>query len=302
MDKKLKSATSLLGRDDGEQVEHLSLRDLVPFQDHPFQIIECDEMDELIHSIANQGVATPIIVRPKGRGQYEIISGHRRKYACERLELPTIPAFIRDLDDDEATLFMVDTNIQRQTLLHSEKAFAYRMKVEALKRKAGRPKKNSVPVGHNFSGEENKVPVGHHLSAREELAKTSADSSVQIQRYIRLTYLSPDLLDLVDRKKLPFQTGVELSYLLDEEQEWVEQIMSEHGLTPTLAQAILLKAHSKEEDLTEPLARSILVKPKSRKKLTLKSDVSQFFPENTHPDQMEEVILMLLQNWSTQNP
>lgn len=287
MNNKLKSATSLLGKDDGEQVEHLSLTELVPFANHPFQVNDNPEMDELMTSIATQGVATPIIVRPHGRGQFEIISGHRRSHASKRLGLATIPAFIRDLDDDQATLYMVDTNIQRETLLFSEKAFAYRMKTEALKRKAGRPK--------------NSVPVEHHFKTRDFLAQTSADSSAQIGRYIRLTYLSPDLLDLVDRAKLPFRTGVELSHLTEDQQFWVEQIMAEQRVTPTLDQATLLKSHSKDATLTHALVEKILTKPKTHKKLTLQSDISQYFPKNTKPDQMEEVILMLLENWKTTN-
>ncbi len=288
-EKKMKSPTALLGHDDGEQVEALGLRELIPFQNHPFQVNEDSQLSELKESIARQGVATPIIVRPKGRGTFEIISGHRRVKACQLLGLETIPAFIRDLDDDAAILFMVDTNIQRESLLYSEKAFAYKMKMDALKRQGKRNDLSSSPVGAK-SGRTD-----------EQLAQENGESKNQIHRYIRLTELSPDLLALVDRKKLPFQTGVELSYLNQEEQVWVWDAMQELHANPSLEQAGKLKRFSRNGALSASVVLSTLdVKKSKAVKLSLKADMREFFPRDTSAKEMEAVILGLLQEWKDQ--
>lgn len=282
-----KIATGLLGQDDGEQVELFSLSELLPFHDHPFQVNQDQGLEELKESIALQGVATPILVRehPKQRGMYEIVAGHRRVEASRLLNLETIPGFIRDLDDDEAVLFMVDTNIQREQLRFSEKAFAYRMKLEALKRKAGRPAQNGGQVGH-------------HLKGRDILAEGTGDSARNIQRYIRLTYLEKALLDLVDAKSLPFLVGVELSYLKPSEQICLHQKMKDEGCKPSLAQATALKEASQGGGVTQEFLRTLFQEEKpKKKKLSLRSDVREYFPENTSSDEMEEVILDLLRRW-----
>ncbi len=371
--------TSLLGKDDGEQVEELSLGELLPFENHPFQVGEDRNFGELLESIGRQGVLTPILVRPKGRGTFEIISGHRRKKACEMLGLETIPAFIRDLPNEEATLHMVDANIQRESLLFSEKAFAYKMKLEALKEQIKRnsSEKKAVPVGHEAENtqleigvpvghrEENTqleigvpvghmgnntqleigvpvghmgnhtqlemgvpvghmgnhtqleigVPVGHRAEntqleigvplghrrktskrTRELLAENTPDSSVQIQRYLRLTYLHPELLAMVDVKKIPFQTGVELSYLKEGEQAFLLAVMKEKKQIPTLIQATELKQESQIGNLSEEKILAIFQKEKKRR-LQLQADMNQFFSEETSSAEMEAVILSLLERW-----
>lgn len=300
MDKKMKYASGLLGSDEGEQVEELNLSELKAFENHPFHVIEDENFTSLVESIAVQGVAMPIIVRPRGRGMFEIVSGHRRVKACEILGLETVPGFIRDLDDEEAVLFMVDTNIQREELLYSEKAFAYHMKMEALKRKAGRPKKNGVPVEHNSL--ENGVPVEHNLRTRELLAKNATDSAAQIQRYIRLTYLFPDLLTMVDKKKLAFQTGVELSYLTENQQKNLYEILRTLLVIPSLEQAKILRKQSQEGHFSEELVKTLL-QPGEKKpvKLSMQADMGKYFPPNTSKKEMEQVILQLLERWKTEN-
>lgn len=287
---KLKYASGLLGADDGEQVEELELSTLQPFAQHPFQVQEDENFHRLLDSIAHQGVAVPILVRPKGRGTFEIISGHRRVKASETLGKSTIPAFIRDLNQEEAVLFMVDTNIQRESLLFSEKAFAYRMKLEALKAQAKKKMETS--------GAKNPDPMGQNLSNRERLSQNSEDSSVQIQRYIRLTYLTKELLQWVDQKKLPFQTGVELSHLTEAEQTEVFHIMEQHKVKPTLSQSTQMKKLSQSGALTLEIMESILKTiPDTPVKLSFKGEIRSFFPENTSAQEMEQLILELLCQW-----
>lgn len=297
MNNQMKSPTGLLGKDDGEQVEELDLRELVPFANHPFQVLEDESMYQLMASIQENGVAVPIIVRPKGRGSFEIIAGHRRTKACQLLGLQHIPAFIRDLEDDEAVLYMVDTNIQREALLFSEKAFAYKMKMDALKSQGKRNDLTSDPVGQK-SEENTSDPLGQKLTARELLAKNTQDSGMQIQRYIRLTQLEPDLLRLVDMKKLPFQTAVELSYLKKEEQAELHTVMQSLKTKPTLDQAKKIRKYSMEAVLNEKMIEAILDVSSSKPvKLSLKADMRDYFPENTSKEDMEYVILELLKSW-----
>lgn len=279
----MKSATSLLGKDDGEQVEELQLRELIPFAEHPFQVREDDSLATLMDSIACQGVSVPVIVRPKGRGTFEIIAGHRRCKACELLGLESVPAFIRDLDDEEAVLSMVDTNIQRESLLPSEKAFAYKMKLEALSKTLEKMKAEGIT----------QLPQ----RSRERLAQNTEDSSVQIQRYIRLTHLIPSLLQAVDQKKLPFQTGVELSYLKEYQQQWLQVWMEEQGRKPSLTQATQIKEASQQESFTQQDLLALLEPKTVAKKLSLKADMSQYFPEGTTSVEMEEIIVQLLEQW-----
>lgn len=323
MNHKMKSPTSLLGNDDGEQVEELALTELIPFGNHPYRVEENQELAILMESIEKQGVTVPIIVRPKGRGIFEIVSGHRRSKASALLGLETIPAFIRDLDDDEAILAMVDTNIHRETLLFSEKAFAYRLKMEALKRKAGRPSKqpNQATEGESLDSEtesetlehqltwdsmgfppeqktESGANSGKRLKTRELMAQHFGESGVQIQRFIRLTELLPTLLDLVDLKKIPFQTGVELSYLKKEEQELVLEFMTEQKMVPSLEQATKLKKYSRTEALTASVVEMVLEQRKEKPlKLSMKTDMRAFFPQNTSQKEMENVVLQLLKEW-----
>ena len=252
-------------------IQDIELSKLFAFSNHPFKVFDDDKMEETKESIEKYGVLVPIIVRPKADGNYEIIAGHRRKRACELLELPTIPAIVRDLDDEESTIVMVDSNIQRENLLFSEKAFAYKMKLEAIKRKAGRPKNNSAQVGQNF--EKGKTSV-------EIVADEAGESRNQIKRYIRLTELITDLLEMVDERKIAFNTAVELSYL-------------------SQAQATKLKKYSGEGTLNETVIDSILSETVDKPvTVTLKSEkLTKYFPKNYSKEQMEDVITTLLEQW-----
>lgn len=281
-----KIPTALFSGNEGEKVKDVKLNQLSSFENHPFKVIEDDSLHELMESIENHGVSNPIIVRPKDRGEYEIISGHRRVKACELLEKETIPAFIRKLDDEEAIFQMVDTNIHREQILPSEKAFAYKMKLEAIKRQGERKDLTSEQV----------VPK---LSAREKVASESGEKSgIQISRYIRLTELIPDFLDLVDSKKLPFNTAVELSYLTHEEQENVHQTMEERALTPSQEQAVSLKKCSKEGNLSLNVIESILVPLQAKpKKMSVKFDRNKYFPQDTPKAEIEKIVTGLLEEW-----
>ncbi len=282
---KPKVATTLFGDEKEELVVQVKLYELKPFQNHPFKVLEDDSLTELLESIKDHGVSNPIIIRPKGQGEFEIIAGHRRAKACELLGLDTIPAMIRDLDDDEAVFQMVDTNIQRETLLPSEKAFAYKMKLDAIKRKAGRPVKNSCLVGTN-------------LRSDDTLAQGTDDSARNIQRFIRLTELILHFLDLVDGKKLPFQTAVELSYLTHEEQENVHHTMEQRALTPTLEQATAMKNCSKEGNLSLTVIESLLIPVETKpKRVAFKIDRNKYFPKDKPKAEIEELITTLLDNW-----
>ena len=250
-------------------------------------------MQEMAESVANHGILVPGIVRPRPEGSYELVSGHRRKRACELAGLDTMPVFVRELDDDEATLIMVDSNLQREKILPSEKAFAYRMKLGAMERKAGRPsKKNCVPVAHNFSGQK----------SRSILAQQVGESQDQIRRYIRLTYLLPALLQMVDENKLVLRPAVELSYLTQEEQGLLLDIMGREMVVPTLEQAQQLKMYSQGGQLTETKILVVLAHKKpAAMQVTLKKDrLKQYFPQTYTQKQMEDVIFSLLDDWKSQ--
>lgn len=225
-----------------EKVRNIPLNELHPFRDHPFQVVDDEKMEETVESIREYGVLVPIIARPKEEGGYEIISGHRRCHASEKAGLETIPTIVRDLDDDEATIIMVDTNLQRESLLPSERAKAYKMKMDAMKRKAGRPsKENSGQNVHQYFGQK----------TRDIIAQDTGESARTVQRYIRLTELIPDLLDMVDEKKINFNSAVEISHLTPEEQQLVHETIETEGHTPSVAQAQEIKRLSQKKQLNE---------------------------------------------------
>ena len=225
-----------------EKVQNIPLSELHPFRDHPFNVVDDDKMQETVDSIREYGVLVPIIARPKEAGGYEIVSGHRRCHASELAGLETVPVIVRNLDDDEATLIMVDSNLQRENLLPSERAKAYKMKMDAMKRRAGRPSKENVcQNGTNYFG----------VRSDEIMAQNSAESARTIQRYIRLTDLIPDLLDMVDDKKLNFNSAVEISYLPAEEQQLVHETIVSEAHAPTVAQAREIKKLSRKKELTD---------------------------------------------------
>ena len=244
------------------KIFQIPLTEIDEFPDHPFKVKMDEDMDQLVESIKERGVITPITLRQKEDGRYEIVSGHRRKKACEIAGLETVPAEVKTLSKDEAIILMVDSNLQRSTILPSEKAFSYKMRLEAMKRQAGRPSKdNLVPVGQNYS--------------REELSSQTGDSQTQIQRYIRLTELVPPLLDIVDEGKIAMRPAVELSYLKKEEQEYLLDAMAFADATPSHAQAIKMRNFSKEGKLTPEVIDSIMCEEKPNQKEKIKLNYSQ---------------------------
>ncbi len=272
----------------GGQFQEIALAELHPFKGHPFHVTDDEKMREMAESVSQHGVLVPGIVRRRPEGGYELVSGHRRKRACELAGLPAMPVFVRELDDDEATLIMVDSNLQREKILPSEKAFAYKMKLEAMKRKAGRP------------GNANCGPVGH--KSRDDLAEKSPDSARQIQRLIRLTCLHPALLQMVDNNKLVLRPAVELSYLTQEEQASLLEIMGKLAAVPTLEQAQRLKKYSQEGRLSPDVMDAVLGERRAAvSQVTLKKDcLKQYFPQSYTQKQMEDVIFSLLENWKSQ--
>lgn len=277
-----------------EKIQILPLSELHPFEGHPFQVRDDEEMDKMVDSVKEYGVMTPAIVRPRRDGGYEIVAGHRRCHASQRAGVDTMPCIVRDMDDDTAIILMVDSNCQREHILPSEKAKAYQMKLEAIKRKGGRPLKiNSGQLGQNLS----------QPYSVEKVADEAGESVKQVQRFIRLNKLTPDLMQLVDDGRLKTTPAVELSYLTPEEQEEFLSYMEEEGCTPSLSQAQKLKAASKESVLTKDKihgimsARSPSVKPREPQLTIAVSKVERYFPKGFSSEQMESTILKLLENY-----
>lgn len=272
-----------------ERVQEIPLDQLKPFRNHPFKVRDDQRMLDTVDSIREYGVLVPAIARPDPEGGYELISGHRRKRGCEMAGLQTMPVIIRNLDDDAAVLVMVDSNIQREELLPSERAFAYRMKLEAIERVKGRPKK----VGQV-------VPDFQGKRSTEIVADGTGESYKQVQRYIRLTELIPELLDMVDERKLAFNPAVEVSYLRRDEQRMLLEAMDAEQTTPSLSQAQRLKKFSQEGRLTEEAMSAIMSEEKKSEmdKVTLRSDtLHKYFPKSYTPKQMEQTIIRLLDVW-----
>ena len=273
-----------------ERVQSIRLSALVPFKEHPFKVVDDEAMLRTTESIAQYGVLTPLIARPLEDGSYEIISGHRRAHAAELAGLTEVPVLVRRMDDDAATVLMVDSNLQRENILPSERAFAYKMKLEAMKHQAGRPaQENYSQVGNN-SGK---------LSS-EEMAEELGTSKNQIFRFIRLTYLTPEVLDMVDRKQISFNPAVEISYLKAEEQEMFLQAMDEVQAAPSLSQAQRLKKLSQEGGFTLDAAREIMneVKKGDLERVTFRNEqLRKYFPRSYTTQQMQNTILKLLDQW-----
>ena len=270
-----------------EKIMEISLDELHPFRNHPFKVLDDDRMRDTVESIREYGVLVPAIARPREDGGYELISGHRRKRGCELLGLDTMPVIVRDLDDDAATIIMVDSNIQRENILPSEKAFAYKMKLEAIKHQGARTDLTSFQLGTK-------------LRSDEIVGESVGESARTVQRFIRLTNLIPELLDMVDARKIAFNPAVELSYLKSEEQKMLLETMESEQATPSLSQAQRLKRFSQEGRMTPDVMQIIMSEEK-------KSDVDRvslsaerlrpYFPKDFTPRQMEETILKLLENW-----
>ena len=277
--------------DQREKIVEIPLSELFPFKDHPFKVIDNEAMIDTAESIKQYGVLVPAIARPRENGGYELVSGHRRKRACELANLETMPVIIRKLDDDAATIIMVDSNLQRENILPSERAFAYKLKLSAMKRQAGRPtKENGSQVGNNLSGKK----------SSELLAEQTGESKNQIFRYIRLTELIPELLSMVDEKKIAFNPAVELSYLKSEEQLLLLDAMDTEQATPSLSQAQRLKKFSAEGKCNLEAMCAIMSEEKKGEpdRVTLTGDkIKKYFPKNYTPQQMEATIIKLLEGW-----
>lgn len=270
-----------------ERVQNIPVRELIPFKNHPFKVLDDEAMLRTTESIAEYGVLTPLIARPLDHGGYEIISGHRRAHAAELAGLSEVPVLVRDMDDDAATVLMVDSNLQRENILPSERAFAYKMKLEAMKHQGERSDLTSGQVGPK-------------LRSDEQLAQEVGESRKQIQRFIRLTNLVPDLLDLVDCKQISFNPAVELSYLSPEEQETFLQAMDEVQAAPSLSQAQRLKKLAQEGNFTMDAAREIMneVKKGDLERVTFRNEqLRRFFPRSYTAQQMQDTIIKLLDQW-----
>ena len=268
---------------DQEKVCTVPISLIDDFADHPFQVRDDEDMERLVQSIDNNGVLTPVILRKNGE-RYELIAGHRRKHACLRLGISGIPAIVRELSRDEAVVEMVDSNFQREHILPSEKACAYKMKMEAMKRKAGRPKENSTPMVSN-------------LRTDEIIGEESGESREQVRRYIRLTELIPELLTMVDEEKIAFRPAVELSYLTEYEQRDLLETIESEEATPSLAQAIRMKNLSKVGKLDMDTIFAIMTeqKPNQKEKIKIPMErLEQFFPRGMPPKQIEDTIVKAL--------
>lgn len=273
-----------------ERVQEIALSELHPFKNHPFKVLDDERMMETVESVQQYGVLVPVIARPLPEGGYEIVSGHRRHRASKLAGKETIPVIVRDLDDDEAVLLMVDSNLQRETILPSEKAFAYKMKLEAMKHQGERSDLTCAQVGHKSDGKK----------SRDILAEQVGQSKNQIQRYIRLTELIPPLLDMVDEKKVAFNPAYELSFLKPEEQQMLIETMDYEQTSPSLSQAQRLKQFSQEGRLTEDSMLAIMSEEKKppQDRVMFTSDVlRQYFPKDYTPRKMEETIIQLLEQW-----
>ena len=273
-----------------EKVQNIPLSELHPFKNHPFKVIDDESMLRTVESVAQYGVLAPAIARPREEGGYELISGHRRHHASELAGRETMPVIVRNLDDDAATILMVDSNLQRETILPSERAFAYRMKKEAVERTLGRPNKNVGQVVPDYFGKRTTEIIG----------EGTGESYKQVQRYIRLTELIPELLSMVDEKKISFNPAVELSYLMKEEQQDFLEAMDMEQNTPSLSQAQRLKKLSQEGNCTLEAMAEIMaeVKKDELDKVTIKNDVlKKYFPKSYTPKQMQDIIIKLLEGW-----
>ena len=270
-----------------EQIQQLPLTELHPFPNHPFKVLEDEAMQRTVESIAQYGVLAPLIARPRPEGGYEILSGHRRQYAAKLAGLETLPVIVRNMDDNAAVVLMVDSNLQRERILPSERAFAYKMKLEALKNQGARSDLTSGQLGPK-------------LRSDEQVALDAGESRKQVQRFIRLTHLIPELLELIDQKKISFNPAVELSYLTEPEQRDFLEAMQDTQNAPSLSQAQRIKKLSQESQCSYEAIFDIMGEEKKAEmdRVTLKNEVlRKYFPRSYTPKQMEDTILRLLEQW-----
>ena len=270
-----------------EQVQQIPIEELFPFKEHPFKVLDDEAMQRTVESVAQYGVLAPLIARPRPEGGYEIISGHRRQHAAELAGLDTLPVIVREMTDDAAVILMVDSNLQRENILPSERAFAYKMKLEALKNQGARSDLTSAQIGWK-------------LEAADIVGQEAGESRSQVRRFIRLTNLIPELLDLVDEKKISFNPAVELSYLDEAQQRDFLQAMDETQNAPSLSQAQRMKKLAQEGKFTYEAAFAIMGEAKKDEldKVVIKNDtLKKYFPRSYTPRQMEDVIIKLLEQW-----
>lgn len=270
-----------------EQVQQIPIEELFPFKEHPFKVLDDEAMQRTVESVAQYGVLAPLIARPRPEGGYEIISGHRRQHAAELAGLDTLPVIVREMTDDAAVILMVDSNLQRENILPSERAFAYKMKLEALKNQGARSDLTSAQIGRK-------------LEAADIVGQEAGESRNQVRRFIRLTNLIPELLDLVDEKKISFNPAVELSYLDEAQQRDFLQAMDETQNAPSLSQAQRMKKLAQEGKFTYEAAFAIMGEAKKDEldKVVIKNDtLKKYFPRSYTPRQMEDVIIKLLEQW-----
>lgn len=273
-----------------ERVQEIPLSELHPFKNHPFRVVDDEAMQRTVESVAQFGVLAPALARPRPEGGYELVAGHRRMRASELAGLETMPVIVRQMDDDTATIAMVDSNLQRETLLPSERAFAYKMKMEAMKHQGERTDLTSGQLGRKSGGKE----------SREIIAEQTGESARQVQRFINLTNLIPELLDMVDRKEIAFNPAVELSFLKKEEQQGFLEAMDYGQSTPSLSQAQRIKKLSQAGMCTQDAMNTIMNEEKKSEldTVTLKNDVlRKYFPRSYTPKQMQDTIIRLLEQW-----
>ena len=273
-----------------EQVQQIPVDELFPFKNHPFKVLDDDAMTRTVESISQFGVLAPLIARPRPEGGYEIISGHRRKHAAELAHLDTVPVIVRNMEDDAATILMVDSNLQREHILPSERAFAYKMKLDAIKNQGARSDLTCGQFGHKLNG----------AKARDIVADESGDNARNVQRFIRLTSLIPELLDMVDEKKIAFNPAVELSYLDEAQQRDFLEAMNDTQNAPSLSQAQRLKKLAQEGHFSYDVAFAVMGEEKKDEldKVVIKNDtLRKYFPRSYTPKQMENTIIKLLEQW-----
>ena len=273
-----------------EQVQQIPIDELYPFKNHPFKVLDDESMQRTVESVEQYGVLSPLIARPRPEGGYEIISGHRRQHAAQLAGLETLPVIVRNMDDDAAVLLMVDSNLQRENILPSERAFAYKMKLEALKNQGARSDLTCVQIGHKLNG----------AKARDIVADESGDNARNVQRFIRLTNLVPELLDMVDEKKIAFNPAVELSYLDESQQRDFLEAMNDTQNAPSLSQAQRLKRLAQEGHFSYDVAFAVMGEEKKDEldKVVIKNDtLRKYFPRSFTPKQMEDTIIKLLDQW-----
>ena len=273
-----------------EQVQQIPIGELFPFKNHPFKVLDDESMQRTVESVEQYGVLSPLIARPRPEGGYEIISGHRRQHAAQLAGLDALPVIVRQMDDDAAVLLMVDSNLQRENILPSERAFAYKMKLEALKNQGARSDLTCVQIGHKLNG----------AKARDIVADESGDNARNVQRFIRLTSLIPELLDMVDEKKIAFNPAVELSYLDESQQRDFLEAMNDTQNAPSLSQAQRLKRLAQEGHFSYDVAFAVMGEEKKDEldKVVIKNDtLRKYFPRSYTPKQMEDTIIKLLDQW-----